>query len=120
MGSKTCACLILKRGKVAKSEGIELPGGKTIEPIGILECDTIQHDEMKVKLKKEYFRCVRKVLGSKLNGGNIIRAINTWVVSLTLLRGIHCLETGRVKIDGQEDKENDDNEWRSAPKSSHI
>ena len=70
--------------------------------LGILECDTIQHEETKAKVQKEYFRRVRKVLGSKLNGGNIIRAINTWAISVadTLLIGIHYLETGRVKRDG--------------------
>ena len=33
-------------------------------------------------VKKEYLRRVRKVLESKLNGGNLIKAINTWAVSL--------------------------------------
>ena len=37
---------------------------------------------MKTNMKKEYTRRVKKVLASKLKGGNVIEAINTWVVSL--------------------------------------
>ena len=31
---------------------------------------------------KEYIRRLRKVLKSKLNGGNLVRGVNTWEVSL--------------------------------------
>ena len=37
---------------------------------------------MKEKVKNEYLRRVRKVLENKLNGGNIIKEINTWAVCL--------------------------------------
>jgi len=37
---------------------------------------------MKDKVKMEYLRWVRRVLQSKLNGGDTIGAINTWAVSL--------------------------------------
>ena len=37
---------------------------------------------MKEKVKVEYLRRVCKVLEAKLNGGNIIKGINTWAVSL--------------------------------------
>ena len=37
---------------------------------------------MKERVKTEYHRHMRKVLESKLNGGNIFKAINTWEVSL--------------------------------------
>ena len=33
-------------------------------------------------MSKEYMRLVRKVLESNLNSGNLIKAINTWAVSL--------------------------------------
>ena len=36
---------------------------------------------MKEKLRNEYKRIVRKVLQSKLNGKNMVKAINTWAVS---------------------------------------
>ena len=31
---------------------------------------------------KEYIRRLRKVLKSKLNGGNLVRGVNTWAASL--------------------------------------
>ena len=37
---------------------------------------------MKEKVADEYLRIVRKILESKLNGGNIIKGLNTWTVSL--------------------------------------
>ena len=37
---------------------------------------------MNEKVNAEYLRRVRKVLETKLNGGNIIKGINTWTVSL--------------------------------------
>ena len=36
---------------------------------------------MKLKVSKEYFRRL-KVLKSTLNGGNLVKAVNTWSVSL--------------------------------------
>ena len=33
-------------------------------------------------MKKEYYRRVRKVLETKLNSGNVFKAINTWAVSV--------------------------------------
>ena len=37
---------------------------------------------MKLNVSKEYIRRLRKVLKSKLNGGNLICGVNTWAVSL--------------------------------------
>ena len=37
--------------------------------------------EMKDKIQKEYYRTVRQLTLSKLNGGNTIRAINSGAVS---------------------------------------
>ena len=37
---------------------------------------------MKETVSKEYIRRIRKFLGSKLNGGNITTAINSWAVSV--------------------------------------
>ena len=38
--------------------------------------------KMKLNVSKEYIRGLRKVLKSKLNGGNLVRGVNTWAVSL--------------------------------------
>ena len=86
----------MKRGKVTQSEGITLPDDARITPIkegegykylGVLEADGMLHDQMKEKTKKKYLRCVRKVAQSKLNGGNLIQAVNTWGVSLVRYAG---------------------------------
>ena len=37
---------------------------------------------MKLKVSKEYFRRLRKVLKSKLNDENLVQGFNTWAVSL--------------------------------------
>ena len=40
------------------------------------------HTEIKDKIQKEYYRRVRTLTSSKLNGGNTVRAINSRAVSL--------------------------------------
>ena len=37
---------------------------------------------MKLNVLKEYIRRLRKVLQSKLNGGNLVCGVNTWAVPL--------------------------------------
>ena len=37
---------------------------------------------MKFNVSKKYIRRLRKVLKSKLDGGNLVRGVNTWAVSL--------------------------------------
>ena len=89
-GLAKCGVLIMKRGKVVKSEGINMPDGKMMKNIvegeykylGILEADGVKHEEMKDQIKKEYIRRVRNILKSKLNGRNIILAINSRAVSI--------------------------------------
>ena len=86
-----CAMLVIKKGKIMKSVGIELPDGKVIKSLqegesykylGILEAERFLGEEMKLKVSKEYFRRLKKVLKSKLNGGNLVQGVNTWAVSL--------------------------------------
>ena len=36
---------------------------------------------MKLKVSKEYFRRLKKILKSKLNGGNLVQRVSTWVAS---------------------------------------
>ena len=56
-----------------------LKGGENYKYLGILETEDTK--KMKEKVKAEYLRRTRKVLESKLNSGNIFKAINTWAVS---------------------------------------
>ena len=86
-----CAMLVMEKGKIVKSVGIELPDGKVIKSLqegesykylGILEADKFLEEKMKLNVSKEYIRSLRKVLKSKLNGGNLVRGVNTWAISL--------------------------------------
>ena len=53
---------------------------ETCKYLGILQADDIKHKQVKKKTLSEYNKRVRKILKSKLNGGNIIKAINSWAV----------------------------------------
>ena len=90
-GIETCATLVIEKGKIVKSVGIELPDGKAIQSLeevesykylGILEADKFLEEKMKLNVSNEYIRRLRKVLKSKLNGRNLVRGVNTWTVSL--------------------------------------
>ena len=60
-GLPKCGVLIMKRGKVVKSEGISMPDGKMMKNIeeggykylGILEADGVKNEEMKGQIRKE-------------------------------------------------------------------
>ena len=87
-GIQKCGVLVMKRGKIVKSQGIKLRDGEVVKEIeecgykylGVLEVDMIMENEMKTQLKKEYCRRIRLVMKSKLCGRNKITAINTWAV----------------------------------------
>ena len=64
--------------KVVKS----IEEGESYKYLGVLEADEVMVNEMKDKVKKEYYRRVRKVLETKLNSGNVFKAINTWAISV--------------------------------------
>ena len=90
-GIEKCAMLVIVKGKIMKSVGIELPDGKVIKSLQegesykylrILEADKFLEEKMKLNVSKEYIRRLKKVLKSKLNGGNLVRGVNTWAVSL--------------------------------------
>ena len=90
-GIEKCAILVIEKGKTVKSVGIQLPDGKVIKSLqegesyksfGILEAERFFGAEMKLKVFKECFRRLKKVLKSKLNGGNLVQGFNTWAVSL--------------------------------------
>ena len=81
----------MKKRKIVKSDGTELPNGKvnnsleegeSYKYLGVLETDEMMVNEMKDKAKKEYSRRVRKVLESKGNRGNVFKVINTWILSM--------------------------------------
>ena len=49
--------------------------------------DDFKDESVKDRLSKEYERRVKKVIRSKLNGGNMLRVINSWAVSLLRYSG---------------------------------
>ena len=66
-----CAMLVMQKGKIVKSVGIEFPDGKVIKSLqegesykylGILEADKFLEEKMKLNVWKEYIRRLRKVL----------------------------------------------------------
>ena len=88
-GIEKCAMLVMEKGNIMKSVGIELSHGKTIKSLqecesykylGILEADKFLEEKMKLNVSKQYIRRLRKVLKSKLNGGNLVRGVKTWSV----------------------------------------
>ena len=89
-GLKKCRGVILKKGKLAKFDGIHLPNQEIMKEVdenvytylGILELDDIKEHEMKNKVTSEYKRRLRLIVKSKLSGKNKIQAINTWAVAL--------------------------------------
>ena len=89
-GLRKCGVVTLKRGKIARCEGIELPDGELMKEVkqegytylGIVELDKIKENAMKEKIIREYKRRIRLILKSKLNGRNKFTAINTWAVAI--------------------------------------
>ena len=64
-GLEKCAMLVMEKGKIVKSIGIELPDGKVIKSLQegksykyleILEADKYLEEKMKLNLPKEYIR----------------------------------------------------------------
>ena len=65
-----CVMLVIEKGKIMKSVGIELPEGKVIKPLqegqsykylGILEADKFLEEKMNLDDLKKYIRRLRKV-----------------------------------------------------------
>ena len=90
-GISKCSHATMKAGKLVSVGGIELSSGEVIPELesdkgykylGILKADDIMHTAMKDKIKKEYYRRVRQLTLPNLNGGNTMRAIKSWGVSL--------------------------------------
>ena len=59
-----CSEVVMKRGKLTKCDGIQLPKGDVIKQVekagykylGVLELDGTMESDMKEKFRKEYFR----------------------------------------------------------------
>ena len=58
-----------------------LKEGDSYKYLGVIQADGMKHHEIKEKVKTVYYRRVRKILETKLNGENIT-GINTRAISL--------------------------------------
>ena len=105
-GKEKCASLKMKNGKRHMTDGMELPNhdkirkpgeNETYKYLRILEVDTTKQEEMKEKIKKEYFRRTKKLLETKLYSKNFIKGINTWAVLLVRYSGPFLKWTREVK-----------------------
>lgn len=91
-GLQKCAILVMKRGKtVERTHDMVMPDGGEIKAmgedsdyryLGVLECDTVKNEKVKTLVCDEYKRRLRSMLKSKLNGGNLVKAINTYAASV--------------------------------------
>ena len=87
-GLDKCASLTFIKDKVTETQGMNLPNNnikglnldETYKYLGILQTDDIKHKQAKRKTLSKCNKRVKKILKSKLNGGNIIKAINSWAV----------------------------------------
>ena len=99
---KKSAVLIVSRGKITHSSGVELSKLGTLECIretpykylGILQDFVVLSAEAKHRVLSEYYRHCRKVLSSKLCGINECIAINSYALPVVSYTG------GIVKING--------------------
>ena len=88
-GLEKCARICLKRGRVQSKMHVgdafendikELDPRKAYKYLGMEENFDIQHKNEKKKLKKEYLRRLRLVLGTELSAKNKIQAIGSLAV----------------------------------------
>jgi len=88
-GSEKCARICLKRGSVESNMHVgstfendikELDPRKAYKYLGTEESFDIQHKNEKEKVKKEYLRRLRLVLGTELSAKNKIQAIGSLAV----------------------------------------
>ena len=96
----------MKRGRQIKSDGVQIPGNNVIRSLqendgykylGVLQNDEVKEKEMKEVVTKGYKRKIRKVLETKLNGGNIIKVINTWAIPV-LRYSAHFLKWRKTEL----------------------
>jgi len=78
-----------------------LEHGGAYKYLGVLEADSIKHEQIKSVLMQQYKRRIRKLLRTKLTSRNLILAINTYAVPLLRYSGgiIKWTQTELAKLD---------------------
>ena len=88
-GIEKCAKVTLKKGKQIYANNINLTQDLTVQDLdqetnykylGIEESGNISHEKMKEKIRKEFYRRVRKVIKTDLNSKNKMMAINSLAI----------------------------------------
>ena len=87
-GLDKCNKITIKKGKLTNTGDIEineesikeLNNSESYVYLGITERDKIFKKDMKIELKNEYFKRLRKILNTELNSSNLISAINTYAI----------------------------------------
>ena len=64
----------------------------------ILEYNEFLHAEMKIRLQNKYYRRLKRILKSKLNGKNVVMAVNTWAASV-LRYGTGVINWTKAKLE---------------------
>ena len=85
-----CAKLTMRKGEKEDNVGILLPKNKMMKDcgegeykyLGVLEVGNIKTEKMNCAVTKEYKRKLTLLLKSKMGGGSMIKAINTWAVAV--------------------------------------
>ena len=88
-GLDKCAKATFKRGRLTSTTSITLNDNTKIKDLdqegaykylGVNEGKGIQHNAMKEKIRKEYYRRIRSIMKTELNSRNRIQAINSLAV----------------------------------------
>uniref|UniRef100_A0A8D8X0N9 Reverse transcriptase n=1 Tax=Cacopsylla melanoneura TaxID=428564 RepID=A0A8D8X0N9_9HEMI len=85
-GIDKCRTLNIRAGKITTPEEPSPMSIQAMETeelykyLGIMQSRQVAHSEMKQKLQKEFKGRLYKLLKSKLNGKNLIKAINTYAI----------------------------------------
>ena len=94
-GIDKCAVIELERGRLVRSERIELPDGERLKEVdqegykylGVLQLDMAMNKEMKENIVNEYIRRVKLICKSNLNAGNFIAGLNAWAIGVRRYSG---------------------------------
>jgi len=90
------AVLIMSRGKVVQTNGLDLPNLGTLSTIetgagykylGVLQDVAIQQEKVETKVINEFYRRIRKVLSSKLHGRFKFLALNAYALPVISYTG---------------------------------
>ncbi len=85
-GLDKCGRMVSKRGKMIRTEGVELPEGHIADVqdsykyLGVPQANGNHEEAARKTATAKYLQRVRQVLKSQLNGKNKIRAINTYAL----------------------------------------